>query len=155
MGLRVGWPSDGGEWFQSRLGQLGVGVHCGAAYKMGDAFQRMRGAAVRGTVLTISSFGVSQVIRLISSLLLARMLLPDAFGLMALVNAFMQGMEMLTDFGVSANIIQSRRGQDPVFLRTAWTVQILRSVVLWGVCASLAGPVAAFFAAHDQRSSNH
>ena len=118
---------------------------------MGDAFQRMRGAAVRGTVLTISSFGVSQVIRLISSLLLARMLLPDAFGLMVLVNAFMQGMEMLTDFGVSANIIQSRRGQDPVFLKTAWTVQILRSVVLWGVCASLAGPVAAFFAAHDQR----
>ena len=118
---------------------------------MGDVFQRIGGAAFRGTVLTVLSYGLSQVIRLISSLLLARMLLPDAFGLMALVNAFMQGMEMLTDFGVGANIVQSRVGLDRVFLQTAWTVQILRSVVLWCVCASLAGPVAAFFAAHDPR----
>ena len=119
---------------------------------MGDVFQTRRGAAFRGTVFTVLSYGLSQLIRLISSLLLARMLLPDAFGLIALVNAFMQGMEMLTDFGVGPNIVQSRSGLDCMFLRTAWTLQVLRSIALWCGCTLLAGPVAAFFASHDPRS---
>jgi O-antigen/teichoic acid export membrane protein len=120
---------------------------------MGDVFETGRGVAFRGTVFTVLSYGLSQLIRLISSLLLARMLLPDAFGLIALVNAFMQGMEMLTDFGVGANIVQSRSGLDRMFLQTAWTLQVLRSIVLWCGCAVLAAPVAAFFASHDPRSA--
>jgi O-antigen/teichoic acid export membrane protein len=77
--------------------------------------------------------------------------MPDAFGLMALVNAFMQGMELLTDLGVGANIVQSSKGQERCFLRTAWTLQILRAALLWCVSVVLAGPVAAFFAAQDSR----
>ena len=121
---------------------------------MEETSQRVRSAAFQGTVLTVLSYGVSQLIRLASSLLLARMLSPDAFGLIALVNALMQGMEMLTDFGLGVSIVQSRFGQDPRFLRTAWTVQILRSVVLSCGCACLAGPVAAFFAEHDPRCAD-
>ena len=86
---------------------------------MEDVWQGIRSAAVRGTVFTVGVYGASQLIRLVSSLLLARILMPDAFGLMALVNAFMQGMEMLTGLGVGANIIQSPKGQERGFLRTA------------------------------------
>lgn len=118
---------------------------------MQDVWQGVRGAAVRGTVFTVGGYGASQIIRLISSLLLARLLMPDAFGLMALVNAFMQGMELLTDLGVGANIVQSSKGQELFFLRTAWTLQILRAALLWCVSVVLAGPVAAFFAAQDSR----
>ena len=118
---------------------------------MEDVWQGIRSAAVRGTVFTVGVYGASQLIRLVSSLLLARILMPDAFGLMALVNAFMQGMEMLTDLGVGANIIQSPKGQERGFLRTAWTVQILRCALLWGVSVVMARPVAAFFAVQDSR----
>ena len=118
---------------------------------MEDVGRGIRSAAVRGTVFTVAGYGASQCIRLISSLLLARMLLPEAFGLMALVNAFMQGMEMLTDLGVGANIVQSPKGQDSAFLRTVWTVQILRCALLWGASVALARPVAAFFAVQDER----
>ena len=33
---------------------------------------------------------------------------------------------LLTDLGIRQNIVQERRGADPIFLDTAWTVQIIR-----------------------------
>jgi len=47
-------------------------------------------------------------------------------------------LSMLSDFGVSHNIVQSRRGDDPAFLDTAWVFQIVRGVVLWSVALLLA-----------------
>lgn len=105
--------------------------------------------ARRGSLWTLGGYGVSQVIRLASSLILARLLFPEAFGLMALVNVFMQGLEMLSDLGIGPGIIQNKRGTEPKFLRTAWTLQIIRGFVLWGITLLLARPVAAFFAARD------
>jgi O-antigen/teichoic acid export membrane protein len=105
--------------------------------------------AMRGSFWTLGGYGVSQVIRLLSSLILARMLFPEAFGLMALVNVFMQGLEMLSDIGLGPSIIQNRRGTELRFLRTAWTIQILRGACLWLVSCALARPAAAFFSAND------
>jgi hypothetical protein len=109
--------------------------------------------ARRGSLWTLGGYGVSQVIRLASSLILARLLFPEAFGLMALVNVFMQGLEMLSDLGIGPGIIQNKRGAEPKFLRTAWTLQIIRGFVLWGITLLLARPVAAFFAARDPLAS--
>jgi O-antigen/teichoic acid export membrane protein len=52
---------------------------------------------------------------------------------------------MFSDFGLNASIIRSARGDEPVFLQTAWTVQILRGIMLWLISVMLAGPVAAFY----------
>jgi hypothetical protein len=46
---------------------------------------------------------------------------------------------MFSDFGLNASVIRSARGDDPVFLQTAWTVQILRGVMLWLISVMLAG----------------
>jgi O-antigen/teichoic acid export membrane protein len=104
---------------------------------------------MRGSFWTLGGYGISQVIRLLSSLILARLLFPEAFGLMALVNVFMQGLEMLSDIGLGPSIIQNKRGTEPKFLRTAWTLQILRGLALWLVSCALARPAAAFFSAQD------
>ncbi len=104
---------------------------------------------VRGSLWTLIGYGGSQVLRLGSNLILARLLFPEAFGLMALVNVFMQGLQMFSDIGLSSAAVQHRRGNDPVFLHTAWSIQILRGIMLWlGACA-LALPAARFFAAND------
>lgn len=102
-----------------------------------------------GSLWTLGGYGASQVIRLVSSLILARLLFPEAFGLMALVNVFMQGLEMLSDIGLGPSIIQNKRGSEPKFLHTAWTLQILRGLLLWLVSCGLAHPVATFFSARD------
>jgi O-antigen/teichoic acid export membrane protein len=105
--------------------------------------------AMRGSLWTLGGYGCPRSSASLSSLILARLLFPEAFGLMALVNVFMQGLEMLSDIGLGPSIIQNKRGTEPKFLRTAWTLQILRGLVLWLVSCALARPAAAFFSAQD------
>ena len=57
-------------------------------------------------------------------------MLPEAFGIMALVNVLIQGLTMFSDVGIEPAIVQHRRGDEPRFYNTAWTVQILRGFVL-------------------------
>lgn len=99
----------------------------------------------RGTVFIGLAFGGNKMMRLASNLILTRLLFPEAFGLMALVGVFTAGLEMLSDTGIKSSIIQSKRGHDPVYLNTAWTVQIGRGVLLWLLACALAGPAARFY----------
>lgn len=86
------------------------------------------------------AYGLSQIIRLANSLILTRLLAPEAFGLMAVVTIFLSALQMLSDLGTSAAVIQSKRDDDR-FVNTAWTLQALRGVVLWGVSCAIAYPV--------------
>lgn len=97
---------------------------------------------MRGSAMTIISFGGQNVLRLASNLILTRLLFPEAFGLMTLVQVFMGGLQMFSDLGIQASIIQNSRGDDPDFLNTAWVMQIGRGVVLWLVACALALPMA-------------
>lgn len=100
---------------------------------------------IQGSIWTMGGHGASQIIRLISNLIVSRLLFPEAFGLMALVYSFLSGLEMLSDFGVFPNIIQSKRGDDPKFLNTAWTLHGVRGVILWLCACLIAWPVSIFY----------
>jgi len=100
---------------------------------------------MRGSAFTLAGFGLSNVIRLGSNLLLARLLFPDAFGIMALVIVLLVGLTMFSDIGITPSIQSSKRGDEPDFLNTAWTIQIIRSVLLFAVACGLAWPMAWFY----------
>jgi O-antigen/teichoic acid export membrane protein len=108
----------------------------------GDA---LRARALRGSMLTVISFGGQNALRLGSNLILTRLLFPEAFGLMALVQVFLTGLQMFSDLGIHLSVIRSKRGEDRQFLNTAWTLQILRGIILYGACLFLAGPIAGFY----------
>ncbi|HEY9742005.1 MAG TPA: oligosaccharide flippase family protein [Coleofasciculaceae cyanobacterium] len=101
--------------------------------------------AIRGTIWTIAGYGASQVLRLGGNLILTRLLEPKLFGLMALVYVFITGLHLFSDLGLGTSIIQNKRGDDPAFLNTAWTLQVVRGVILWFCSLLLAWPVAAFY----------
>ncbi len=104
---------------------------------------------LRSSAITTVGFGATQVIRLGSNLILTRLLFPEAFGMMALVSVFLMAIVMLSDIGTGSAIMQSRRGDEPAFLDTAWTIQIIRGVLLW--CLAVAGaPVIAWFYGEPQ-----
>lgn len=105
----------------------------------------MKARALRGSALTIVSFGADNVIRLAANLVLTRLLFPEAFGLMALVGVTMTAVAMFTDFGIRGSVIHDERGEDPDFLATAWTIQIGRGVMVWLVVCALALPAARFY----------
>lgn len=105
--------------------------------------------AINASIWTLGGFGSSQVIRLGSHLVLAWLLTPEVFGIMALVKVFMHGLEMFSDIGIKPSIIQSKRGYDANFLNTAWTMQAIRGCALWIASCLLAWPYATFFAGND------
>jgi len=102
----------------------------------------VRSLVLRGSQFVIVGQVVSHGLRLLSNVVLARLLFPEAFGLMALVAVFMQGLQMFSDVGIQSSIVQSPRGEDPAFLDTAWTIQILRGLLLWACACALAWPFA-------------
>ena len=102
--------------------------------------------AFRGSVIEVLGFGTSQVLRLGSNLILSRLLFPEAFGLAALVAIFNQALVMFSDVGIEPGVIQSARGDDEDFLKTAWTLQVIRGLALWVSACLLAFPLAAFYA---------
>jgi O-antigen/teichoic acid export membrane protein len=101
--------------------------------------------AMRGGTWTMVGYGASQVLRLASTLVLARLLVPQAFGLVALVNVFLSGLEMLSDLGIGMDVVQHPRGDDPVFINTAFIIQVARGVVLWAIAMALAYPFTRFY----------
>lgn len=116
---------------------------------MSDPVQHgsMRKEAFRGAFWTFFGFGGSQFIRLGGNLVLAWLLFPEAFGLMALVNVFMRGLQMFSDIGIGPAVIQNARGEEREFRHVAWTMQIIRGAVLWAVACVLAYPVSRFYSA--------
>lgn len=81
----------------------------------------------------------SQLLRLGSNLILTRILLPEAFGLIAAINTLYVALVLFSDLGIWQSVVKSERGGDPRFLGTAWSVQALRGVLLaFAVLASAA-----------------
>ena len=105
--------------------------------------------ALRGSAFTAGAYAFTQAMRLASNLILTRLLFPEAFGIMALVSVVLVGLAMFSDVGIGPAISQHPRGDDAAFLNTAWTINVVRGAVLWGVTCLLAWPVAVFYAAPE------
>ncbi len=82
---------------------------------------------------------VTQVVRLGTNVLLARLLSPDTFGLMSVVYILMIGLALFSDIGIARSVVQSRRGNDPDLLDTAWAIQIIRGLGLGVASIVIAG----------------
>jgi O-antigen/teichoic acid export membrane protein len=116
------------------------------------ASDRIR-TAFRGSAWTVIGFGASQLLRLASTLVLARRLLgPEAFGLVALVNVFLSGLALLSDLGIGTDVIQHSRGDEPEFINTAFLIQAGRGILLWIIASALAYPFAHFYHRPEIRS---
>ena len=110
-----------------------------------EAFEHLKSKVGRGSLWAVLGFGGGQILRLLGNLVLWRLLYPEAFGLMAIVNVFMLGLLMFSDVGIGPSIIQNERGDDPRYLHTAWTIQVVRGLVLFAVAAAAAVPLSRFY----------
>jgi O-antigen/teichoic acid export membrane protein len=111
----------------------------------GGEFAALESRAMHATIWTVISYGATQALRLGNSMILTRLLLPQAFGEMTLVMTLIIGMTMLSDIGLEPSVIQSPRGDEPEFLNTAWTLQAIRGGFLWAIALLLAWPAARFY----------
>jgi O-antigen/teichoic acid export membrane protein len=102
--------------------------------------------AVHGSSWTFLGYGATQLSRFATTILLARWLLgPKEFGLVALANVFITGLDMLSDLGIGMDVVQHPRGDDLDFINTAFLIQVGRGLIIWTLAMSLAYPFAVFF----------
>lgn len=106
---------------------------------------KLRERAMRGSAWTIAGYLVNNILRFGSNLVLAYALFPEAFAIVAYASIVLQGLQMLSDFGIRPAIIQSPRGEDPDFLNTAWTFQVIRGLILFLATVPLGWTMAWFY----------
>ena len=83
--------------------------------------------------------GAQRGLSLLSSLIMTRLLAPEAFGLMAMVFTVHMLVNMISDIGIRQSIVRAKKGDDIAFLQVAWTVQVMRAALVALVVLAAAG----------------
>lgn len=76
-------------------------------------------------------FGLSQLIRLGSNLIVTRLLEPEMFGVMAVVYVVIFGITMFTDLGLWAFVVRHKDPDNPHLLNAVWTLQVIRGWMIF------------------------
>lgn len=80
---------------------------------------------------------ISNAMRLGSNLVMTRLLVPEAFGVMSFLMVIVSGFTLVSDLGINRSIIRDPNGHTPRYLRAAWVVQVYRgSFIAGGVLLS-------------------
>lgn len=108
----------------------------------------LRTKTVKGVTWTITS----QLVRLVSTFVvvavLARLLKPSEFGLMAMVAVFSNMFILLNDLGLSSAIIQKQDVTEE-HLSSAFWANLVEGIVITGIFLALAPLIAGFFSKHE------
>jgi len=102
-----------------------------------------RGSVLQNAVLVVGMRWTDRLIGVVSTLILARLLAPQDFGIIAMASLFVQLLDMLMDLGVNVALIQNRNTTKAHF-DSAWTLRLAQSTV--GALATIAvAPLAAAY----------
>lgn len=112
---------------------------------MNSKSKSLKNLVLKGSAWTVIGVVAGQVIRLGKSLVLSRLLFPEAYGVMAIVWAVLYTLDLLSDVGVAPAIVRSPHGDDSKFLNTAWTLKTVRGAFLFLVACVIAYPVSHFY----------
>jgi lipopolysaccharide exporter len=78
---------------------------------------------------TAFTFGVQALLRLFSSLILTRILLPEAYGTLTILLSVLYLIANILDTNVSLFIVRDKNAEQPRYLNTAWTMRLCRSLL--------------------------
>ena len=100
---------------------------------------------IRGGVFIIAGEAYGSLLRLAANLVMTRLLYPEAFGLMLIVNLVVLALGMLSDVGVRGALITKQGDIDDKFLDTGWSMMVIRGGLLGLTTLALAVPVASYY----------
>jgi O-antigen/teichoic acid export membrane protein len=85
-----------------------------------------------------------RVLGVLNTFILARLLVPDDFGLVALATGFSQGIMALSTLGIEEAVIRAKSATRETY-DTAFTINLMRGMATAAIVAACASPVADFF----------
>ena len=103
---------------------------------------------LQGTVLTVAMRWTDRLIGLISTLILARLLVPEDFGIIAMASLAIGLADVMLDLGVNIALIQNRNVTQAHF-NTAWTLRLIQTAIATLLVLATA-PLAAEYFKNDR-----
>lgn len=94
-----------------------------------------------GAIWIVGGYGTSVALRFGSNVILSRLVVPEVFGVMLIINTLRSGIELLSDVGIGQNIVHNPKGEQRDFLNVAWTIQLLRGLLLFSLLFVVAAPL--------------
>jgi lipopolysaccharide exporter len=80
-------------------------------------------------VASLATFAGLATVKFGSSLILTRILLPDAYGIITILLSVSFTLALLSDVGTYTSIVRAPNGDSPAYLNTAWTIRFARSAL--------------------------
>ena len=108
-----------------------------------------RSRAIRSAAWWAAIYPVMKVLQMGANVALAALLSPATFGIMAIANAVMQGVNTISEIGMKPAVIRSQRGQDPTLLNTVWTLSVIRGCFVFLILIAVAYPVSSLYSAPE------
>lgn len=86
-----------------------------------------------------------RLLQLLKVIILARLLSPEAFGLLGIALVTIAGLRKFSNLGFDEALIQHEEENVDAYLNTAWLIKITRGVVIAGIAFLTAPTLAGFF----------
>ncbi|MDD5327565.1 MAG: oligosaccharide flippase family protein [Phycisphaerae bacterium] len=86
-----------------------------------------------------------RTLRFLRILILARILAPAQFGVIAIIIASLRVLEAFTEVGVKQSVVQNKQGAEREYLNVAWWFQSLRGLALFTIAILAAPWVSSFY----------
>jgi O-antigen/teichoic acid export membrane protein len=96
---------------------------------------------------------VGQVSSFVKSLIVARFISPEDFGIAAIFSMTFSLLEMISNLSAQTLLVQAEYGNDPHFQRTVQLIQAVRGLINSALIFLLAGPVSHLFSAPQAKSA--
>ena len=96
-----------------------------------------------GGILTTASFW-DNALRFVRNIVLAKILAPDAFGVMATIMASVSVVEAIAEVGLKQSVIQHKNGADQAFLNIVWWLSVFRALAMYAAAYAAAPLIGGF-----------
>lgn len=112
--------------------------------------ESIKAKTISGLLWKFGENGLSQAVNFVISIILARMLLPEDYGIIALVTVFITICDKLVVSGLATSLIQKKDADNKDF-STIFFFSLSASLVIYGILFATAPLIANFFNAYEKK----
>jgi len=109
------------------------------------ASDSLRGRFLRSSVFLTAGTGIERAMRLVRYMVLARLIVREQMGLVAICVAVLTMFEAAGEVGIRFSVIQNKIGDRYDYLNAAWWFQTARATLLATAGIAAAGWIAHFY----------
>lgn len=97
-----------------------------------------------GATVVATTVIVTNCLRIISSVILTRLLNAEAFGILGVIASVSTIFQLASDIGIQSFVVRHKDGDDKSFLDQVWTIRLIRCAALTSLIALSSGAIAAY-----------